>query len=55
MQTAAKGIAKMVRSIKQIMISLNLIGDFVASMTVAVSEKKIICTIDTMQTNARAS
>ena len=51
---AARGIATIVLSRKHISSSQNFIGDFVASITVAVSEKKIICTIDTRHTNTRA-
>ncbi len=51
---AANGIAIIVLSKKHTIISQNLIGDFVASITVAVSEKKIICTIDTIVTNTLA-
>ena len=39
---AANGMAINVLSRKQTIISQNLIGDLVASITVAVSEKKII-------------
>ena len=42
MQIAARGIARIVLSRKQMTISLKEIGDLVASITVAVSEKKII-------------
>ena len=50
----ASGIAIIVRSRKHTTISQNLIGDLVANITVAVSEKKIICTMDTRTTNALA-
>ena len=39
---------------KHTMISQNLIGDFVAIITVAVSEKKMIWHMDTKQTNTLA-
>lgn len=54
MTIAAKGMAMTVLSKKQTIISQNLIGDFVASITVAVSEKKMICTIETSVTNTLA-
>lgn len=50
----ASGIAIIVRSRKHTTIFQNLIGDLVANITVAVSEKKIICTMDTRTTNALA-
>ena len=40
---------------QKMMISLNLIGDLVASITVAVSEKKMIWHMETRHTKARAS
>ena len=52
--TAAIGIATIVLSRKHTSSSQNLIGDLVASMTVAVSEKKMICTMETRHTNTRA-
>ena len=55
MQIAARGIARIVLSMKHTTISQNLIGDFVASITVAVSEKKMIWHMETRHTNARAS
>lgn len=51
---AAIGIATIVLSRKHTSSSQNLIGDLVASITVAVSEKKMICTIETRHTNTRA-
>ena len=51
----ANGMARMVRSKKHTMISQNLIGDFVAIITVAVSEKKIICTMETSTMKALAA
>lgn len=50
----ASGIAIIVRSRKHTTISQKFNWGLVANITVAVSEKKIICTMDTRTTNALA-
>ena len=54
MASAARGMAIRVRSMKQMISSWSFTGSLVASITVPVSEKKMICTMETMHKKHRA-